>query len=338
MGNAMRRRCAVAVLVWLGTLTAADADGFRVEEVASLATTAVGELKPHTIYLADHRKDELADPISGLTRFEDWAHARPVQKQFLSLYPGYDEPTLAADKKRKLHVYVVEARFLLAKPPASIDLARHATLDYVQRVDPALKQRLIGAADVAAKNTPDDRFARRPDRNWCEGAGVICTEARYKFEGQLPSGIALANKLRDQGKKAIPDFLEFQNEIRPLAPEQLSGLTQLTGFDGPVDGALEQSTFWVNQVIQFGRFLAVLQSDPRRADVTVATIYLVLAIRTDVLSKQKEYEKVPILRNLVPAQVLMGNSSFNVGNSISAGLPKYARNRIVALAEMIEHE
>jgi hypothetical protein len=34
----------------------------------------------------------------------------------------------------------------------------------------------------------------------------------------------------------------------------------------------------------------------------------------------------------------MGNSSFNSGNSISAGLPKYARNRIMAIAELIERE
>ena len=29
-----------------------------------------------------------------------------------------------------------------------------------------------------------------------------------------------------------------------------------------------------------------------------------------------------------PSQVLMGQSSFNYGDSISAGLPKYARNEI----------
>jgi hypothetical protein len=34
----------------------------------------------------------------------------------------------------------------------------------------------------------------------------------------------------------------------------------------------------------------------------------------------------------------MGKSSFNAGNSISAGLPRYARSRIMALAEIIEPE
>ena len=38
---------------------------------------------------------------------------------------------------------------------------------------------------------------------------------------------------------------------------------------------------------------------------------------------------------LLPAQVLMGNSSFNTGNSISAGLPVYARNRIATFADAL---
>jgi hypothetical protein len=47
---------------------------------------------------------------------------------------------------------------------------------------------------------------------------------------------------------------------------------------------------------------------------------------------------VPVLRNLVPAQVLVGKSSFNTGNSISAGLPDYTRNRIKAVAEFLDRE
>jgi len=61
----------------------------------------------------------------------------------------------------------------------------------------------------------------------------------------------------------------------------------------------------------------------------------VLAIESGVLDKKKEFEKVPVLRNLVPAQVLMGRSSFNSGDSISAGLPKYARNEIRTIANIL---
>jgi len=47
---------------------------------------------------------------------------------------------------------------------------------------------------------------------------------------------------------------------------------------------------------------------------------------------------VPVLRNLVPAQVIAGKSSFNYGNSISAGLPVYARNEIKAIAAILDRK
>ncbi len=47
---------------------------------------------------------------------------------------------------------------------------------------------------------------------------------------------------------------------------------------------------------------------------------------------------MPVLRNLVPEQVLTGKSSFNSGKSISAGLPKYARNEIKTVAEILQHD
>ena len=108
------------------------------------------------------------------------------------------------------------------------------------------------------------------------------------------------------------------------------------GLSTPVTGALEQNLFAVNQVIQFGKLVAVLQAHPSDPGKTVATVFMVLAVESDVLEKKKEYERVPVLRNLVPAQVLMGNSSFNTGTSISAGLPDYSRNRIKAIAGLLE--
>jgi hypothetical protein len=62
---------------------------------------------------------------------------------------------------------------------------------------------------------------------------------------------------------------------------------------------------------------------------------MALAIKGDVLDRKQEYARVPVLKNLLPAQVLMGNSSFNTGTSISAGLPTYARNRMIAFADAL---
>ena len=45
---------------------------------------------------------------------------------------------------------------------------------------------------------------------------------------------------------------------------------------------------------------------------------------------------MPVLRNMVPAQVLLGKSSFNTGNSLSAGLPVYARNSVKSIAAILD--
>jgi hypothetical protein len=269
-----------------------------------------------------------------------------VHKQALSLYPAYAEPTInvtvhgiTKPYKEKLHMYVAEARFVVGKPPASIDLARYASLRFLERVDPSIKHRLITAADAMPYKDPESAHNRHPERRWCEGTRVICIESRYQLEGRLPIGIRLANKLEDSGKK-IAEYVEFQSELRLLSPVEIdqAGLLKLTGLSAPVTGALEQSIFHVNQMMQFGKFLAVLQPHPTEANSTVVSTFMALAIETDVLEKKKEYENVPVLRNMVPAQVLVGKSSFNTGNSISAGLPDYARNRIKAIAAILEKE
>jgi hypothetical protein len=320
------------------------AQEYRIEEMTSV--TGASQPKPKTIIFSDQPGDGLADPVTGLIRFEDWARARPAYKQALSLYPAYAEPTInvtvhgiTKPYKEKLHMYVAEARFVVGKPPASIDLARYASLRFLERVDPSIKHRLITAADAMPYKDPESAHNRHPERRWCEGTRVICIESRYQLEGRLPIGIRLANKLEDSGKK-IAEYVEFQSELRLLSPVEIdqAGLLKLTGLSAPVTGALEQSIFHVNQMMQFGKFLAVLQPHPTEANSTVVSTFMALAIETDVLEKKKEYENVPVLRNMVPAQVLVGKSSFNTGNSISAGLPDYARNRIKAIAAILEKE
>ena len=111
-----------------------------------------------------------------------------------------------------------------------------------------------------------------------------------------------------------------------------AGLQKLTGVDTPVAGVLEQNMFYVNQVMRFGKLMAVFQPNPADAKSTITTVMIALAVGSSTLDQKKKYENVPVLRNLVPSQVLLGNSSFNTGNSISAGLPSYVRNRIKAIA------
>jgi hypothetical protein len=333
------------VLALLSDPRAVQAQEFALVEVPSVTGLAVEQLKPKTIAFNDHRQDPVADQNTGLIRFEDWARARPLQKQMLSLHPAYVEPTLtvkvdgvAKPVKEKLHMYVAEARFLVGKQPG--DLARFATLAFLERLDPAIKHRIIAPGDTMSSKHPDASYLRNPAREWCAaGMQGICVQSRYKFEGRLPAAIMLANKLRENARP-VADHVEFQSELRavPVAEVDVASIAKLTGVATPITGVLEQNIFWVNQIMQFGRFLAVFQQHPADASKTVASAFMVLAVKSDVLERKKEYETVPVLRNLVPAQVLVGNSSFNTGQSISAGLPVYVRNRIKAIAAIMERE
>src|SRR6202035_187444 len=179
-----------------------------------------------------------------------------------------------------------------------------------------------------------------PARRWCEGAGTVaCIESSYRLEGKLPLGIALVNKLKERGKK-YADTIEFQSELRvvPAAEIDDAGYRKLTGVDAPITGALEQNIVHVNEVMQFGKLLAVFQPNPANPNQTIVTAFMVLGVDSELYEKKKEYANVPVLRNLIPAQVISGNSTFNTGDSISSGLPNYARNHLKAIAGLLDHQ
>jgi hypothetical protein len=328
---------------------AADAktQEFRVEDVASLADVPIGQLKPKTIAFADHPPENLLDPGTGFMRYEDWAKARPLEQQFLSLYPGYREPNtdfvvdgVKKHYKEKLHMYVAAARFALARPPGSLDLARLIALPFVQQIDPAIKSTLINSSQVTATQEPKVIYNQNPNRRWCEGRPtVICVRSHYQLEGRFPLAIQLANKIRDSAKPVAP-YLDFESEFTLRSPAEVEqlGLSKLTGLDAPSIGAVEQSIFYINQVMQFGKLLAVFQQVPDDPNKTVVTVFMARAIESSVLDKRKEFGMVPVLRNMVPAQVLAGKSSFNTGHSLSAGLPVYARSSVKAIAALIQNE
>jgi hypothetical protein len=320
---------------------------FRVEDVGALGDLPIGQLKPKTVAFADRPPEKLIDPGTGFMRYEDWAKARPLEQQFLGLYPGYAEPNadIVVDgaKKRfkeKLHMYVAAARFVLSRPPGSLDLARLVALPFVEQIDPAIKHRVIGAGEVTATQDPKVIYNQNPQRRWCEGRPtVLCVRSHYQLEGRFPMGVQLANKIRDSAKP-LPAFLDFESEFTLRSPAEVeqSGLAKLTALDTPSIGAIEQSIFYVNHVMQYGKLLAVFQQLPGDPSKTVATVFMALAIETNVLDKRKEFAQVPVLRNLVPAQVLAGKSSFNTGKSLSAGLPVYARSSVKAIAALLERE
>jgi hypothetical protein len=335
---------AIVLLGFFGFAPAAAAQDFRIEDSGAARLADVTQLKPGVIAFSDQWGGDAVDPGGVLIRFEDWATKHPVQKKFLALFPAYVEPTIAKPANgggpmvEKLYMYVAQARFVLDRAPATIDLSRYVTLPILERIDPAIKHKLITAADVVPFNDDPGAGNDNPDRKWCTGrATSICIQSSYKLEGKIPIGVLLVNKLRDSVKK-VADTIDFQSELSAQVDVDQAGLQELTALDTPVAGVIEQDLFYVNQIMKFGKLLAVFQNHPSDASKTVVTAFMALAIKARVLDEKRDYENVPVLRNLVPAQVLMGQSSFNSGNSISAGLPKYARNEISMIAGILEKD
>ena len=203
-----------------------NAQEFQIQEQASPTAVPIAEQKPQTILVADQpggNRDEV------FITYEEWAKSKPLQQQLLSLYPGYTEPTteLIVDgtKRRydeKLYMYVAEARSILAKPQSSINLTRLATLPFAQQLDPAIKHRVVTADEVVRPKEAKSVYNQNPQRRWCEGRPVvICMHSTYKLEGRLPTGIALANKIRE-GSRPISDTLEFEGELTLLSSAEVT--------------------------------------------------------------------------------------------------------------------
>jgi hypothetical protein len=330
-------------LIWSATAHAQD---FRIEDVGSARSENPAQLKSGTIEFSDQTGTGAVDSETALIHFEDWASKHPTQKKFLSLFPSYAEPTVdrtengnTAQVTEKLYIYVAQARFILDRAPGAIDLSRYVTMPFLEKIDPAIKHKAITAEDVVSFKDEAGTGNENPDRKWCTGRTTsICIQSNYKLEGKIPLGIMLVNKLRES--KKVADHIDFQSELSALSPADLdqAGLQELTALDTPIGGVLEQDIFYLNQIMKFGKLLAVFQNHPADAGKTVVTAFMALAVKARVLDERREYEKVPVLRNLVPGQVLMGQSSFNSGDSISAGLPKYARNEIKTVAGILAHD
>ncbi len=335
----------------LGSASAAGAQDFQIVEVSAARSSNVADIKPDTIEFSDHTSPGSIDSETALSRFDEWAEKHPNEKKFLALFATYTEPTVSKVSNagtvqgtqkvtEKLYMYVAQARFVLDKAPGAIDLSRYVTLPFLAKIDPAIQHKLITAADVTSFKDAAGIGNDNADRKWCTGrATSICIQSTYKLEGKIPMGITLVNKLRDSLKK-VDDHIDFQSELSALAPADLDqpGLQQLTTLDTPIGGVLEQDIFYVNEIMKFGKFFAVFQADPADPNKTVVTAFMSLAIKASVLDEKRGFENVPVLRNLVPAQVLMGQSSFNSGSSISAGLPKYARNEIGTVAGLLKQD
>ncbi len=236
----MRIPCTIALFgfILIGSLSAAGAQDFRVEDVAGAGNFSLAQLKPGTIAFSDQQSSAAGGDATKLIGFAEWARKQPAQKKFLSLFPGYTEPTVtkvasagatSAPVTEKLTMYVAQARFILNRAPSAIDLSHYVTAAFLEKIDPSINHKEITAADINPFKDRQGMGNANPDRKWCTGRPtLVCIESNYKLEGKIPMGIMLVNKLRDSVKK-VSDHIDFESELSQPAPADLDQ----AGTEGP---------------------------------------------------------------------------------------------------------
>ena len=107
-------------------------------------------------------------------------HPAERSTKFLNLFPSFKEGMVhkiidgsKKEVKDELQMYVTEARFMLSRPAASVDLKTFATLPFIQSIDPSIKHEAIKPSDVstlegregAEQQEPRPRLVRRHRRH-----------------------------------------------------------------------------------------------------------------------------------------------------------------------------
>ena len=117
---------------------------FQLQDVASLSDLPPGQLKPKTIAFSDRPPASALDAGTGFMRFENWGKVRPIEQQFLSLYPGYTEPNT---DKTQITVFAVS----LIKDK-SVFSYRFSVYRNAQTTDEVLRKIKVDVAALVAAN------------------------------------------------------------------------------------------------------------------------------------------------------------------------------------------
>ncbi len=316
----------------------------------------------------------------SLVPFQQWAQERPFEKELLSLYPNYQEPTVSYMKdgiiktrEETLMVFVVRSKTVINKRPEDLNLGLFTTLGGIKTLDKELQHFEITPdrfmANAVATNSAKDNFAgckeakpeemsdkdydalpgtlvasgrlKRPQREvdlswtmspirqWCDNSNnSICVESCFPFTRLWKQGVQVVNLGMDADEKK-DTAAAMQWEVRHLTQESELGSSQalsaLTGLNTEVTGLIEINMFYFNQIMHFGKSLAIFQRHPNDPDKTVMNVYLAIAV------KKRTYETHAIV-----GEVLRGDSYLNTDSGVTSGLPIFLRQLAASIATSLE--
>lgn len=355
-------------LIFLSLALCAISTSAAERSVQTLNTAAFLSLNPETM------NPGVVYYSQDIVPFASW---NPNEREVLSLYPSYKEPTLwikkAGVKKQiveHIEAFITRDKAVVNKSPAQVNLASFLNFDNIRQLDPEIFYQRIGPAQfmyntvghgpvnnfkwcneikrqelVKAGGNPapaDYNYIFRPQRefdlshlapqgrSWCDRADrTLCVESCFLFGKAWGDGVAGANAFiaADDEKK---DYgVAFQAEVRYLTSEAEYGnrvpLSLLTGVHTPVRGIVELNMFYFNQVIQFGKVVAVFQEHPKNANQMIVTSLNVIGV------KKRTWDSY----GGMVAQVLKGNL-MNTGTGLTAGVPVFTQNISKSIIKILE--
>jgi hypothetical protein len=301
--------------------------------------------------------------------FSEWI-TRP-EAEFLNLYENFKEPeTLTRRRKQrvteKMTIYMAKAKTVINKPSVNIKLQDYVSVDFMRRLDPELKHGPITPQQTmpvvagqpnlpnfqALCNSPTDKFIERPARElsmaesqrpgeaWCANTSrSVCVESCLIFSDGYQKFAKFYNTILAKDDFDKKDRgMASQSELRFFVSEAEWGkrkpVATITGINTPVRGVLEQNMFYFNQLVIYGKVIAIFQEHPKDASKTIVTSLLVFGMQSSTFDKA--YGIGPV--SLGVKDILMGNGGekLNTPTGITSGLPKYTQTIAKTLAEILE--
>ncbi len=259
-------------------------------------------------------------------------------------------------------MFVARSKAIINKPASAINLKQMITLPFIQGLDSEILHAPITAQNtmpvVAGRpNIPnfqalcnkDDVHISRPSRElslekfqrpgqpWCSDTSrSICIESCYIFDEFYKKGVSLLNR-KSSAEDQKDLGMASQSEMRYFVSEAEMGkkvpLAALTGISTPVRGILEQNIFYFNQIVRYGKIVAVFQEHPTDASKTILTSFLAFAIQTATYEKEFSF-----ILTVKFKDILMGRAGkpINTATGITAGLPFYSLNIAKTLAKRLD--
>lgn len=217
------------------------------------------------------------------------------------------------------------SNFQWCKPPAtdSIDPLYSTALKFINGhyISHPLKE-----TDLSYTNPKDGK--------WCSDERSVCVESCYMYNPKWIKLVFGGNTIQSRSKSYEPkDYgSAMQSEFRYVTSENEISKTvsvrTLTKLDTPVRGGLVQSMFYFNQVMEYGKIVAVFQDFPGDPTKTVVTTYMAIGIKAATLKKYSSYGLL---------DVILGRSRMvNSETGITAGLPVFSQNMISSIARVLE--